>query len=148
MIRYLCKQITETYIIYTKTENTMEQKQSTTISLREAERQLAHEVEQLLNNHHEEEGLQWKGTCIDLMEALHTAFTSGLITDDEGQYLSFTAIVGRACRLLHVRQPRNPYECAARGRRRKGFQRRPFIERYHLRLCRRGGEPLGEFINW
>ena len=115
------------------------EKEQMNISRRETERLLAHEVEQLLNNHTEEENLHWRGSRVDLMEALHTAFTTGVLTDDEGQYLSFTAIVNRACKLLHLPVPRNPYECAARGSRRKGFQRRPFIDRYQLKLNRRPG---------
>ena len=104
---------------------------------REAQQLLAQEVMALLS-HHENEGLHWTGTSIDLMEALHLAYETGLLEDDEGTCLPFTLIVGRACRLLHVPQPSNPYECASRGSRRKGRKMPSFIDRYVRRLRRQG----------
>lgn len=111
-----------------------------------AERALAAEVGEVLQRGTQEH-LQWQGSSIDLMEALHTAFCTYTLCDDEGQMLSFTAIVQRTCHMLHTPVPRNPYECAARGRRRKGQVRRPYMERYAMKVlsdpCRR---PLWEQI--
>jgi len=101
---------------------------------REAKLHLASEVEQLLRNHCMEEQLQWKGSTVDLMEALHIAFLTNTLTDDDGQYLSFTAIVQRVCQLLHVRMPRNPYKYAAQGSQRQGFRNRPYMDRYMFLL--------------
>ena len=101
----------------------------------EVERHLAEEVATLLNRSPEED-LRWESTCIDLMEALHTAFSTGLIQDDDGLMIPFTTLVRRACHTLHVKEPRNPYECAARGSRRKSVLCRPFMARYELRLAR------------
>ena len=99
---------------------------------REAEMLLAQEVERIMYEHQEQEGLHWKGTSIDLMEALHVAYDTGMIQDEWGVCLRFSTIVNRVCHVLHVTPPRNPYECASRGRRRKGMQQRTYLERYQL----------------
>ena len=96
---------------------------------REAQDKLANEVKGLLS-HEEQEGLRWKGTSVDLMEALHVAYETGLLQDEDGICLSFNNIVRHACRLLHVVVPRNPYETAARGSRRKGLQMNSYMTRY------------------
>lgn len=96
---------------------------------RQAERRLASEVEQLMR-HSESEELKWTGSQMDLMEAAYVAFVSCTLQNDEGNYLSFIDIVRALCSILHVTLPRNPYETAARGKRRKGFRNRPYMERY------------------
>lgn len=103
---------------------------------REAELTLADEVSMLLRRD-EQEGLRWKGSRTDLMEALHVAYTTGNVTDDCGRCLTFTRIVSRACRVLHAPAPRNPYHRAARGRERKGILCRSYMERY-LYMLRNG----------
>lgn len=110
----------------------------------EVERHLAEEVATLLSRH-PEEGLRWESTCIDLMEALHTAFSTGLIQDDDGLMIPFNTMVERACHTLHVKRPKNPYECAARGSRRKSVLSRPFMARYELRL-QRSDHPLLDLV--
>ena len=112
----------------------------------EVESHLAAEVAQLLDCH-KEEGLHWHGTCIDLMEALHTAFLTGLLVDSDGIIVPFQHIVDQACQLLHVNTPRNPYECAARGRRRKGLQSRPYMQRYEHSLSQKNDHPLWDLIS-
>ncbi|MCR5269807.1 MAG: hypothetical protein K6D91_02175 [Prevotella sp.] len=97
---------------------------------REAKLHLASEVEQILRNHSRDEQLKWKGSTVDLMEALHIAFLTNTLTNDEGQYMSFTAIVQSVCEVLHVRMPRNPYKYAAQGSQRQGFRNRPYMDRY------------------
>lgn len=114
---------------------------------REAERRLAQEVGRVLNRR-AEEALQWQGSSIDLMEALHVSFTTGCLHDSEGCYLSFIDIVSRVCTVLHQPVPRNPYECAARGRRRKGMYNRPYLERYTYMLSQQPDRsPLWELIH-
>ena len=108
---------------------------------REAERHLAREVQLLLEQYTDKDNLHWQGSVNDLMEVLHIAFTSCLITGADGQYLSFAAIVARACSLLHVRAPRNPYERASRASQRQGFRSRPYIDRY-TQLLDRTDQPL------
>lgn len=102
---------------------------------RQAKRRLTSEVEQVMI-HSESEMLQWQGTTIDLMEAVYIAFTNCQIQDMEGNYLSFIDITRRVCSILHTTLPRNPYEVAARGSRRKGLQKRPFFDRYVSKIMR------------
>lgn len=115
------------------------------LSERETERLMAREVAQVLG-HHADENLHWRGTVTDLMEVLHRAFTTCLLTDADGLILSFTAIVTRACEVLHVRRPSNPYETASRACRRKGLQRVTYLQRYQRRL-RTTPYPLHEQID-
>lgn len=103
---------------------------------REAQYQLAEEVARLLMNHKEREGLHWKGTMTDLMEALHMTYETGRLTNDEGICVSFLSIVRYVCLLLHVNIPYNPYELAARGTRRKGRQMTSYLDRYLYRMKR------------
>ena len=115
----------------------------------EVESRLAGEVASLLRRE-PREGLSWRGSSKDLMEALHAAFTTGMIADDGGDdddgTLSFRQMVRRACGVLHVSEPRNPYEAAARAERRKGLRRTPFIERYRRSLNRSGATPFLDMI--
>ena len=115
-----------------------------TMNRRQAEHQLAHEVGRVLG-HTAADDLHWRGSLVDLMEALHTVYTTYLLTDDEGISLSFIHIVSQACAVLHVAAPSNPYELAARGSRRKGLHSLPYMERY-LRRLSAGKEPLWEQI--
>lgn len=96
---------------------------------REAQVRLAEEVRSLLKQD-ERERLHWTGTTTDLIEALHVASDTGLVTDDEGNPLSFMQIVKRACLILHHRVPGNPYDTAMRGHRRKGVLRHNYEDRY------------------
>lgn len=104
---------------------------------REAQQLLAQEVTALLR-HDDVDSLHWQGTRIDLMEALHLAYETGELQDEDGISLPFTVIVSRACRLLHIAQPSNPYECASRGSRRKGRKMVSYLDRYARRLRRQG----------
>ena len=104
---------------------------------RKAELALAAEVKNLLGRD-EAEGLCWKGTQVDLMEALYTVFTTGCITDDEGYGVGFGHLVDDVCRLLHTRRPRNPYCIARRGQVRKGIYRRTYMEEYERKFYKLG----------
>ena len=121
-------------------------KQENKVMKRQAEQRLASEIEEVMK-HNETENLQWQGTKVDLIEAVYAAFTSCQLQNDEGEYLSFINIVRDVCRILHLPQPRNPYETAARGLRRKGFRRHPFMDRYLLKINRQPNcHPLWEQI--
>lgn len=111
----------------------------------EVERRLATEVERLLNRN-DDEGLSWAGSRRDLVEALHVAFSTGLIEDGEGCQLTFKNMVGRACNVLHIAPPNDPYELAARAHRRKGRQRSTFMRRYELMLSRQVETPFLQHI--
>ena len=53
----------------------------------------------------------------------HTAYDEAACIDDEGNPLSFCALVAMACLCLHVRPPRNPRSRACMAARRKGVRR-------------------------
>ena len=96
--------------------------------------QMAQEVEQLLKEHQEQEGLTWTGSKADLMEALYYAFESGCLHDDYGMLLTFADIVRRGCTLLHIEPSRNPYVTALRARQRKGMKNLNYLERYQIMM--------------
>ena len=81
-----------------------------------------------------DEGARWMGPTTDLMEAAHTAYDEAACIDDEGNPLSFCALVAMACLCLHVRPPRNPRSRACMAARRKGVRRASLLCRYRLRL--------------
>ena len=101
-----------------------------TLTSRDAERLLAAEVAAVILSSSADEHLHWTGTAIDLMEALYTAYLTYTLRDDQGNCLSFRQIVSRACAVLHMPVPHNPYEVACRARRRKGLKCLPFLDRY------------------
>jgi hypothetical protein len=81
------------------------------------------------------------------MEALHEAYLSGAVRDEEGRVMTFMQLVRRACMILHMPVPRNPYDCARRGQIRKGMINSSYLERYSYLLNFRGNqEPLWEEI--
>ena len=107
---------------------------------------LAEETKLLLRQS-ERENLHWKGTRLDLMEALYEVYLNGSIRDDMGQPLPFMSLVRQACTILHVAVPRNPYDCARRGMQRKGLIRPNYLDRYQYLFAVRGNqEPLWEEI--
>ena len=111
-----------------------------------AVRRLTEEVSSLLRQK-ESDNLHWKASRIDLMEALYTVFMMQELHDAEGHPYTFMKLVRDVCRILHTKVPRNPYDCAARGRNRKGFIHDTYLERYQYLLhTRRMKEPLWEEI--
>lgn len=95
----------------------------------EARHLMATDLARLLDkphNHH----LQWTGSTADLMEAAHAVYTEGCLHHADGQPLTFGQIVGRACRLLNVRQPANPRSLARRAEERKGIRTATLLYRY------------------
>lgn len=100
---------------------------------REAQQHLASEVADLLSRR-DETHLSWQGSTFDLMEALHVAYLTAMITDREGNPLPFSRIVRRVCSQLSLPVPRNPYDYARRGTMRKGIVRLNYFDRYCRQL--------------
>ena len=71
---------------------------------------------------------------LDLMEALHIAYDTGVVTCPDGEPMTFMQIVRRVCRLFNRPVPMNPYDCARRGEQRKGVLRHNFLTRYAREL--------------
>ncbi len=113
--------------------------------LREARQTLTDEVTELMA-HDVEEQLEWKGSKVDLMEALYYVFEDGMVTDDNGVPMAFRSIVARCCEVLHITVPCNPYEMAHRGRERKGVKHRNFMDRYLLTAQEDSGKGLWKHI--
>jgi len=109
---------------------------------------LCEEVTELLG-HQEQEQLSWQASRIDLMEALYTVYLMDTVRDRRGNSMTFMGMVRRACRLLHVAVPHNPYDCAARGRNRKGRICSTYLDRYRHLLCEKHiDRPLWQEINY
>lgn len=104
-------------------------KKLTKEELEEGRRRMEEQFVGLLE-HDENEGLTWKGTKTDLMEIVHAMYCNGNIRDDEGYPVTMAWLVDRACRVLHVVPPVNPYYLAQKGRIRKGVICPTFAERY------------------
>ncbi|EGC20767.1 hypothetical protein [Prevotella multiformis] len=83
-----------------------------------------------LINRNEEEGLYWTGLQCDLVELAHIVWTSGKLMDRRGFPMDFQTIVHHICRVLHVREPRNPSSILSSVRARKNIRVGPLRERY------------------
>ncbi len=106
-------------------------------------------VEQLaeLLRHSPRESLYWMETKVDLMELVHDAFMTDMVTDDRGRPMSFMDIVKRACAVLHTPVPYNPYCTVYRARERKGVRQNSFFSRYCWMLYKsKIGNPLSRMV--
>ena len=83
-----------------------------------------------LINRSEEEGLYWTGLQCDLIELAHMVWQSGMLTDMQGRPMEFQSIVRHICRVLHVREPRNPSSVISSVRARKNVRVGPLRDRY------------------
>ena len=83
-----------------------------------------------LINRNEEEGLYWTGLQCDLVELAHIVWASGKLMDRRGFPMDFQTIVHHICRVLHVREPRNPSSILSSVRARKNIRVGPLRERY------------------
>jgi hypothetical protein len=97
--------------------------------IRMARRLLTGEVKELLG-HDQTENLVWKGSKVDLMEALYYVYEEETLCDDNGVPMPFARLVRGCCELLHVGLPCNPYQLACRGRQRKGRKHLSYMNRY------------------
>ena len=83
-----------------------------------------------LINRSEEDGLYWTASQCDLIELAHIVWTSGALMDRRGRPMDFQTIVHHICRVLHVREPRNPSSILSSVRARKNIRVGPLRERY------------------
>ena len=72
----------------------------------------------------------WRGTMLDLMEAVHEAYVTGKLLDERGNPQRFNAMVRQACLCIGRKPIRNGGSAAAAARRRKGLRALPFMTRY------------------
>ncbi len=76
------------------------------------------------------ENIYWMETVTDLMDLSHVVYLTGLMTDGQGRPFGFRRIVERACAVLHVPLPANPYSMAFNARNRKGVRQTSMFSRY------------------
>lgn len=89
-----------------------------------------------LINRSEDEGLYWTGSQCDLVELAHIVWERGALTDMKGNPMDFQTIVHHICRVLHVREPRNPSSVISAVRARKNVRVGPLRDRYLQLACK------------
>ena len=111
-----------------------------------ARRQMTGQLAQLLARS-PGESLYWMESKTDLMDMVHEAFMTELLVDSQGRPYSFAGIAKRACAVLHVPEPSNPYSIAYKARGRKGVRQKSFFSRYCWMLyCKNISNPLNGMI--
>lgn len=83
-----------------------------------------------LLRHSPSEGLYWQSSKTDLIDLSYEVYLTESLKDGEGHPLGFKWIVKRACDVLHVAMPCNPYSMAFNARNRKGVRQCSFFSRY------------------
>jgi hypothetical protein len=111
----------------------------------EAQLQLTSEIAQLLSMQ-DNERLHWSGSITDIIEALYLAYETRMLCGGNGLPLTFTTMVRCATRLLQLPQLKNPFDTAARGRRRKGILSDNYLTRYRRLLDEGKSSPLMDSI--
>lgn len=96
---------------------------------REAREKLAHDFSELLGRS-PAENLYWMETVTDLMDLSHEVYMTELLLDSQGRPFGFMRLVKRACAVLHVTLPANPYSMAFNARNRKGVRQTSMFSRY------------------
>ena len=82
-------------------------------------------------------------TKTDLIDLSHEAYMSEKLLDGQGRPYGFDRIVERACAVLHVVKPANPYSMAFNARNRKGIRQPSLFSRYcWLMFSRKSANPL------
>ena len=93
------------------------------------------------------ENLYWLGSTTDLLDLAHEVYMTERLVDREGRPFPFKRIVKRACDVLHVPMPSNPYSMAFNARNRKGVRQTSMFSRYCWQMFFRGSKrPLREMV--
>lgn len=94
-----------------------------------------------------DENLYWNGSITDLMDLSHSVYMTEKLVDGQGRPSDFRSIVKRACDVLHVPVPSNPYSMAFNARNRKGVRQTSMFSRYcWLMYVRQSRRPLNEMV--
>ena len=94
-----------------------------------------------------DENLYWTESTTDLMDISHEVYLTEMLVDSQGRPMAFGKIVSRACAVLHVVRPSNPYSMAFNARNRKGVRQTSFFSRYcWLMFSKRSGHPLNGMV--
>lgn len=93
------------------------------------------------------EKLYWQESVTDLIDLSHEVYMTEMLKDNEGRPFPFGGIVKRACAVLHVVEPRNPYSMAYNARNRKGVKQVSLFSRYcWLMYMRKSANPLNGMV--
>lgn len=113
----------------------------------QARERMTRQVAELLA-HSPRENIYWMETKTDLMELLHEAFMTDLLVDGDGRPFNFKRIAERACAVLHVPLPSNPYSIVYNARtNRKGVKQTSIFSRYCWHLyCRNISNPINGMV--
>ena len=112
----------------------------------EARKRLAAQFADLLERS-PAENIYWMETVTDLMDLSHEVYLTGFLTDGQGRPFGFKRLVKRACAVLHVTLPANPYSMAFNARNRKGVRQTSMFSRYCWQMFFRGSKrPLREMV--
>ena len=107
-----------------------------------AKEQMARQLADLLARS-PRENLYWQESVTDLIDLAHEVYMGGRLVDGQGRAFSFSGIVRRACAVLHVPAPHNPYSMAYNARNRKGVRQTSFFSRYcWMMYVKRVSNPL------
>lgn len=94
-----------------------------------------------------DENLYWMETTTDLMDLSHEVYLSEMLVDSQGRPYSFGRLVTRACAVLHVPRPANPYSMAFNARNRKGVKQMSLFSRFcWLMYSKKSSNPLNGMI--
>ena len=94
-----------------------------------------------------DENLYWNESMTDLIDLSHCVYMSEKLVDGQGRPSGFRSIVKRACDVLHVPVPSNPYSMAFNARNRKGVRQTSLFSRYcWLMYVRQDSQPLNGMI--
>ena len=111
-----------------------------------AKEQMARQLADLLARS-PRENLYWQESVTDLIDLAHEVYMGGRLVDGQGRAFSFSGIVRRACAVLHVPAPHNPYSMAFNARNRKGVRQTSMFSRYCWQMYSKGkANPLDGMI--
>lgn len=112
----------------------------------EARKKLAAQFADLLERS-PAENIYWMETVTDLMDLSHEVYLTESMLDADGRPFGFMRIVKRACAVLHVPLPANPYSMAFNARNRKGVRQTSMFSRYCWQMYSKGkANPLDGMI--
>lgn len=94
------------------------------------------------------DGLRWTGTKTDLFVIAHLMYMDADPIGDDGQPMTFSALVARLAAILHVKVPRNPRSYVTKDLTNKHCRRLSFLDRYCWLLFHDGDpDPLARYID-
>lgn len=102
-----------------------------------------------LLSHSPSENLYWLLSKTDLIDLAYEVYLTESMKDTSGRPYAFRRIVRRACAVLHVPEPCNPYSMAFNARNRKGVRQMSFFCRFCWKMyTMKSGNPLRAAVRW